>query len=77
MRYKENDIIRICEDVYQIIEIQNIKNIPGFDSDFFYYLKSLTTDTRILLESKSVDHGDTRIIKKKNTREQKLNNILK
>ncbi len=77
MRYKENDIIRICEDVYQIIEIQNIKNIPGFDSDFFYYLKSLTTDTRILLESKSVDQEYTSFLDLEYTREQKLNNILK
>jgi hypothetical protein len=48
MRYKVNYIV---SNLYEVMTILTIKNIPGFDSDIFYHLRNLVTDDRILLEA--------------------------
>ena len=77
MRYKVNDIINIVSNLYEVMAILTIKNIPGYDSDIFYHLRNLTTDDKILLEAKSIDQEDISFLDTQYMREQRLNKILK
>ena len=77
MRYKENDIINIVSNLYEVMAILTIKNIPGYDSDIFYHLRNLTTDDKILLEAQSIDQEDISFLDTQYMREQRLNKILK
>ncbi len=76
MKYKENDIISIATNLYEVMAIFTIKNIPGFDSDIFYHLRNLTTDDKILLEAKSIDQEHISFLDTQYMREQRLNKIL-
>lgn len=80
MRYKENDIIRIGEKLYEVMGILNVKDVPGFDSDIFYNLRSLhpaiATEDRILVEAESIDQEHVSFLDTQYMREQRLNRIL-
>lgn len=65
MKYSKNDFIRFInnDDVYEVIDILTIKNVPGFNSDIFYNL--------------IIDESEYISLDLQYTREQKINNLIK
>lgn len=79
MKYSKNDFIRFInnDDVYEVIDILTIKNVPGFNSDIFYNLIIVESGNHLVVEAKSIDESEYICIDLQYTREQKINNLIK
>lgn len=76
MKFKVNDFIKIADESYEIMGIMNIENVPGFDTNLFYNIRSTITENRLFVEAKSIDENYNAILDVELTREQRLNKIL-